>query len=81
MRTVFIKHQEEIIFSECDETWEQVVQRSYGCPTPGIIQGQVGWGFEPGLVENVSTHDRKLELGDLQGPFQPKQLHNSMIHV
>ncbi|PKU36866.1 hypothetical protein llap_12830 [Limosa lapponica baueri] len=28
-----------------------------GCPIPGSVQGQVGWGFEqPGLVEGVPAH-------------------------
>jgi len=41
------------------ETLEQVAQRSCGCPLPGIVQGQVGWGFEqPGLVEDVPAHGR-----------------------
>jgi len=30
-----------------------------GCPLPGSVQGQVGWGFEqPGLVEGVPAHGR-----------------------
>jgi len=30
----------------------QVAQRSCGCPLPGSVQGQAGWGFEqPGLVK------------------------------
>jgi len=30
---------------------EQVAQRGCGCPIPGGVQGQVGWGSEqPGLV-------------------------------
>ena len=32
---------------------EQAAQRGCGCPVPGIVQGQVGWGPEqPGLVLN-----------------------------
>ena len=32
----------------------QVAQRSCGCPIPGSVPGQVGWGLEhPGLVESV----------------------------
>ena len=39
----------------------QVAQRSCGCPLPGSLQGQVGWGFEkPGLVEGVPAHGRRL---------------------
>jgi len=41
------------------EALEQVAQRSCGCPLPGSVQGQVGWGFEqPGLVGDVPTHGR-----------------------
>ena len=30
--------------------------RGCGCPIPGIVEGQVGWGSEqPGLVEGVGT--------------------------
>ena len=44
------------------------------------LQGQVGWGIEqPGLVGDVPAHDRGLELDDLSGPFQPKELFDSMI--
>ena len=35
---------------------EQAVQRSCGCPIPGGVQGQVGWGPGlPGLVLNVGV--------------------------
>jgi len=30
---------------------EQPAQRSYGCPIPGGVQGQVGWG--PGQPELI----------------------------
>jgi len=34
-------------------------QRSCGCPLPGTVQGQGGWGFEqPGPVEGVPAHGR-----------------------
>ena len=34
-------------------------RRSCGCPLPGSVQGQAGWGFEqPGLVEGVPAHGR-----------------------
>ena len=43
--------------SEGGETLEQVAQRNCGCPLPGSVQGQVGWGSEqPGLVEGVPAH-------------------------
>jgi len=36
-------------------------QRSCGCPLPGSVQGQVGWGFEQsGLVEGVPAHGREV---------------------
>ena len=54
-----IRYQEEILYCEGGETPEQVAQRSCGCPIPGSVQGQVGWGFEePGLVEGVPAHGR-----------------------
>ena len=34
----------------------QAAQRGRGCPIPGGVQGQVGWGPEqPGLVLNVEV--------------------------
>jgi len=43
---------------------EHVAQRSCGCPLPGNVQGQVGWGFEkPGLVEDASAHGRGIGTG------------------
>ncbi|KAJ7411391.1 hypothetical protein WISP_102642 [Willisornis vidua] len=57
---------------EYNEALEQVAH-SCGCPIPGSVQGQVGWGSEqPGLVEGVPAHSRVLKLDDLPGPFQPK---------
>jgi len=44
---------------EGGEALAQVAQSSCGCPLPGRVEGQVGWGFEqPGLVEGDSAHDR-----------------------
>ena len=38
---------------------EQVAQRSCGCPLPGSVQGQAGWGSgQPALVEGVPAHGR-----------------------
>ena len=35
---------------------EQAAQRGCGCPIPGGVQGQVGWGpGQPGLVLNVEV--------------------------
>jgi len=41
--------------------WNMFRQRSCGCPLPGNVQGQVGWGFEPpGLVKDVPVHGRRV---------------------
>ena len=38
--------------------------RGCGCPIPGSVQGQVGWGLEqPGLVEGVPAHGRGVGTG------------------
>jgi len=43
------------------EALAQVARRSSGCPLPGNIPGQTGWGFEqPGLVEGVPAHGMGL---------------------
>ena len=50
---------EEILYCEGGEALEQVAQRGCGCPLPGSVQGQAGWGFEePGLVAGVPAHGR-----------------------
>jgi len=39
--------------------WHRLPRVAAGCPLPGSVQGQVGWGFEhPGLVEGVLAHGR-----------------------
>jgi len=39
--------------------FSNIGQRSCGCPLPGSVQGQAGWGFEqPGLVDGVHAHGR-----------------------
>jgi len=50
----------------------------YGCPHPGGIQGQAGWGFvQPGLEGGVPAYIAAgLELDDLKVPSNPK---DSMI--
>ena len=46
----------EIVDQESGEVLEQAAQRGYGCPIPGGVQGQVGWGpGQPGLVLNVEV--------------------------
>ena len=40
-----------IFFTGCSEVLEQVAQRHCGCPVPGGVQGQIGWGAgQPRLV-------------------------------
>jgi len=49
------------LFTEGGKALAQVAQRSCGCPLPGSVQGQVGWGLEqPGLVEGVPANGRRL---------------------
>ena len=38
-----------------------VSQRSCGCPIPGSVQGQAGWGFEQaGLAEGVPVYGKGI---------------------
>lgn len=40
-----------------DESLEQVVQEGCACPSPGSVQGRVGWVSEqPGLVGGIPPH-------------------------
>ena len=49
----------EILCCEGGEALAWVAQKSSGCPMPGNVQGQAGWGFEqPGLVGGVPALDR-----------------------
>ena len=44
----------------------QAAQRSCGCPIPGGVQGQAGWGSEqPGLVGGVLPTAEELEVSGL----------------
>ena len=53
-------------FTQCGEALAQAAQRSCGCPIPGGVQGQAGWGFgQPGLVGGVPAHGKGLELDEL----------------
>lgn len=50
---------EEIVPCEGNDTQAHIVQRSFGCPSPGGVQSQVGRGLEqPGVlqVEGVPAH-------------------------
>ena len=43
---------------------EQAAQRGCGCPIPGGVQGQVGWGpGQPGLVLNVEVGALPMAAG------------------
>ena len=43
------------------EQSDRNLQSSCGCPIPGRVQGQAGWGFEIlGLVEGVPAHGREV---------------------
>jgi len=63
---------------------ERAAQRGCGCPIPGGVQDQVGWGpGQPGLVLNVEiggpAYGRGLEIHDPRGPFQPGLFYDSVI--
>jgi len=59
-------YNKESLYCEGGEALAQVAQRSCGCPLPGSVRGQAGWGFEqPGLVEGVPGHGRGLGLDEL----------------
>ena len=52
--------------SECGEALAQAAQRSCGCPTPGGIQGWVGWDpGQPDIVGGNPAHSKGLKLDDL----------------
>lgn len=49
---------------------EQVVQRICGCPTPGSVKGQNGWGFEePGQLEVSYIEDSLNEASGASVPL------------
>lgn len=55
-----------MFYSKGGETLEWVFQRSCGCPVPGSVEAQVGWGSEqPHPVEGVPAH-KGLELDDFK---------------
>jgi len=65
------------LYSEGSEAVAQAAQRNCGCPTPGDIQGSIGWGLgHPDLVGGSPAHGRELELGDLCCPFHPKSFYD-----
>ena len=45
-----------VLLKSGGDALEHIAQRSCGCPIPGGVQGQVGWGLRlPGLVLNVEV--------------------------
>ena len=55
-----------MIFHQCvtegGDTLEWVAQGGCGCPIPGGIQGQAGYGSgQPGLVVGVPAQSRRVE--------------------
>jgi len=41
----------EVLYCESGEVLERAARRGCGCPVPGGVQGQVGWGpGQPDLV-------------------------------
>ena len=70
----------EMFYSEGGEVLEQTAWRSCGCPIPGGIQGQVGWGpGKPELVADNPARDRRSEAGGREGPFQSMPFCDSLI--
>ena len=46
----------EILYQESGEVLKQPAQKGCGCPVPGGIQGQVGWGpGQPGLLLDMEV--------------------------
>lgn len=53
-----------------------VLNSEGGCSIPG---GQPGWGpGQAGLLGSIPAYSRGLELGGLQGPFQPEPRYDSI---
>ena len=52
------------LFTESAEVLEQAAQGGCGCPIPGGVQGQVGWGLEqPDLVFHLAVGNPACSLG------------------
>lgn len=52
-----MRSKEEIFYYKDGETLEKTAQRNWGCPIPGRVQDQVGWGLEQ--LEGVPAHGRR----------------------
>ena len=67
------------------ECWgaHTAAQRGCGCPIPGGVQGQAGWGSgQPGLVVGDPAHSRGgLKPDDHCGPFQPRPFYYYIIYT
>jgi len=52
------------MFSEGDEALTQTAQSSCGCPIPGGVQGQVGWGpGQPEMLGGNFDHNTGIGTG------------------
>ena len=59
------------------DTLEQVFQRGCGCPIPGGIQGQAGYGSgQSGLVVGDPALSTWFKLDEHCGSFQPRPFHD-----
>ena len=59
--------QGKVLYNESGEVLEQAAQRGCGCPIPGGVEGQVGWGpGQPGLVLNVEVGGPVCGKGGLE---------------
>lgn len=38
--------------------WHRLPRKSCGCPIPGSVQGQAGWGFGQPVLAGVPAHGR-----------------------
>jgi len=51
----------EIFYSEVGEAVKQVAQKDCGCPIPGGVQDQVGWGpGQPHLMSANPIHGQEI---------------------
>lgn len=72
--------EEEILPHESGHTKEQVAQKSCGGSKPGNVQSQFVWGLDQAdLGGGVSVCGIRVELKDLEGLFQSKSLHYSIV--
>ena len=59
---VQVRYEEEVFHTEGGDALEQVAQGCCGCPIPGGIKGQGGYGsVQPGLVVGNLAHSRRVE--------------------